>query len=992
MSTGAHREPAETLTRYVRALQRRAFAVYAARALCAALGAGSLALVVVGSFAGPVVTPLFARIALAVLGLLSLGVLVVVAWPFWRLRGPGSCTLIAAREPVLASRVRSALELHAGGGETGSPELVAAHARAVRDALAFVPPAEVVPMRAVRHPSVVAGLGAGMLAASLFAGSDTARAGAHAMLSPARVRDDGLRVAQVVETTSARLVFPSYLGQSAQELSDATELRVPRGTTVELLVTPRLPARQGSLRLGDSAMRMTAAPDGKLFARFVVRENARLALRIRSGRHWYEDERARSVHALADEKPTAKLEPPLLGTTVESHDTLVLRWNARDDHGLSVVELVVRSQDGGEQRRRLWSSLGEDRVQREAEAEALVVPAELGARPGDMLMLWLEARDGDVVSGPNIGVSSSVNLEIATDAQQLSLKLPLLREVLDGALDSLADRLETSLPEAPALAAQRFAELREVSEGWLGKLQVLIGAARKQTSEPGIDVDQLQGVHDRMRRELGREAAVYRGAARAHKQRTETDARVVAEYERDVLLLSDMLAQALVDEARALTQELSDLEQHIGELLEQLRANNSPEAHRELLAEIAKAQRRLRELAQSLSRLSNRVPSEFINREALPQGDARDTLEDLRAAVESGDLDSAERELARLQQEIASLSQNIESGGARFREAHFGARDEALDAARQELGMLNAEQQRLAERTREMVQRAAQRAQGAGAASAEMQRAADELQEDLGRLHDSDPGSHERPWLERARDRMRDAADAMRTGDLSEAHRMQRAAQTSLEQAASSMEQDARMFPGHDGDTRARAREANAAADELRKLGQQLDDALPELGEYVGEGERQRLRGDAEPQREARKKAEQLGEQLGEGPEGMPLSPQGERGLEQAAEAMRRAERALERGDPQAAGLAQEEAGERLSQLEQDLRDKARGAPRPERGERREGGRDGSTQAEGPVRIPGADEFSGPVQMRRRLLDAMREPAPQKYESAVERYYEELLR
>jgi len=38
------------------------------------------------------------------------------------------------------------------------------------------------------------------------------------------------------------------------------------------------------------------------------------------------------------------------------------------------------------------------------------------------------------------------------------------------------------------------------------------------------------------------------------------------------------------------------------------------------------------------------------------------------------------------------------------------------------------------------------------------------------------------------------------------------------------------------------------------------------------------------------------------------------------------------------------------------------------------------------------DEFEGPRRMRRRLLDAMRESAPEGYEEAVRRYYEELLR
>src|SRR5687768_14470500 len=126
----------------------------------------------------------------------------------------------------------------------------------------------------------------------------------------------------------------------------------------------------------------------------------------------------------------------------------------------------------------------------------------------------------------------------------------------------------------------------------------------------------------------------------------------------------------------------------------------------------------------------------------------------------------------------------------------------------------------------------------------------------------------------------------------------------------------------------------------------------------------------------------------------MPLSPQGERELQQAAEAMRRAERALERGDPQSAGLAQDDASERLQQLEESLRQKGESGTRRQPGQRRGEGRggDGGQRADGPVRIPGADEFSGPVQMRRRLLDAMREAAPQEYKSAVERYYQELLR
>jgi hypothetical protein len=991
----AQLDAAHAVDLYVRRLRARAAVLYGVRATCAALGASSLCLVLTGGLSGPVVTPLFARIALGVLALLGLAILAAGLWPLGALRGFGGWRLITARDPYLASRVRSALELR---GTAAPSELVAAHARGVRDAVGALPVSEVVPLDGLRHATVIAGIGCAVLSALLVVGSETVRSGAYALLHPAHVRADGVRVAPVVAAVSARLVYPSYLAMPPAELDDPSRIEAPRGTTVELLVRPRISARQGMLQAGGAQVRMSGAPNGRLFARFVVRESAPLGVRLFSDDHWYEDSEARSVRAIEDEKPEVSLSAPDSGTTIEAQDSVALRWKASDDHGLSSLDLVLRAQNGEEHRRRLWSSLSADKAQRSVEDETLLVPAELGAQPGDVLLAWLEARDSDVVSGPNVGISKTISFEIATGAQRISLRLPRLREVLDGALGSLADRLETSIPAQDHRAQQRFEELRDGADAWLTSLQALIAEGRQSRGDEALDVEQLQGVYERTRRELGREGALYKAGARSDKQRAEADGHVVSEHEHDALLLADMLAQGLVDEARALTQELSDLKNHIADLLKQLKEHKSPEAERALLAEIAKAQRRLRELAQSLARLSNRVPSEFINREALPQGDAKSSLDELRAAVEAGDLDAAERELQALNDQIDDLAKTIDSGGARFREAHFGPRDQAMAAARKQLGTLAAEQNRLADRSHELVKRAADRAKardGASGPSGEMQRAADELEREIGALRDSSPGSAEAPWLERARDRMRDAADAMRTGDMAEARRMSAAADSSLEQAAASLDQDARMFPGHDGETRRRAEAASGASGKLRQLQKQLDQAMPQLGQFVGEPERKQMSGDLDPQRGARHKAEELEEQMSRGPDGTPLSPDGERSMQSAAEAMRRAERALERGDPQGAALAQQDASEQLRQLDEQLARKGQGKQQPGSSggeQRREGGDGNGPIDDSPVRIPGADEFSGPVQMRRKLLDAMREQAPPEFKSSVARYYEELLR
>ena len=990
----AQTDAAHAVVLYVRRLRARAVALYVVRAACAALGATSLCLVLTGGISGPVVTPWFARIALFALVVLAATILVAGLWPLGKLRGLGAWRLLLARDPALASRVRSALELR---DTAASSELAAAHARGVRDAVGACPTHQVVPLDGLRHATVIAGIGCALLSGLLVAGSETVRSGAYALLHPAQVRADGLRVAPVVATVSARMIYPSYLALAPVEVADATRIEAPRGTTVELLLQPRMPSRQGILQIGSSQVRMSAAPNGRLFVRFVVRESGPLGLRVYSDDHWYEDSEGRIVRAIDDKKPEVVLHAPDTGTTVEAQESVSLRFKATDDHGLSSLDLVLRAQNGEEHRRRLWSSLSSDKSKRELSDETMIVPAELGAQPGDVLQAWLEARDSDVVSGPNVGISKTISFEVATDAQQISLRLPRLRDVLDGALGSLADRLESSIPDSEHLAARRFEDLRQGAETWLENLQALLVDARQSSGAEALDVEQLQGVYERTRREFGREAVLYRGGSHGARQRAEADGHIVSEHEHDTLLLADMLAQGLVDEARALTQELGALKNHISDLLKQLREHKSPEAERELLAEVAKAQRRLRELAQSLARLSNRVPSEFINREALPQTDAKSSLDQLRAAVEAGDLDAAERELQALTEQIDDLTEHIDSGGARFREAHFGPRDQAMAEARRQLGTLASEQNRLADRSHELVKRAAERAKardGASGPNAEMQHSADELERDIGALRDSAPNSTESPWLDRARDRMRDAADAMRTGDMAEARRMSSAAANSLGQAASSLEQDARMFPGHNGETRKRAQTANNAEGKLRQLQKQLDQALPQLGQFVGEPERKQMSGDVDPQRGARQKAEELQNQMSHGPDGTPLSPDGERGLQSASEAMRRAERALERGDPQSAALAQQDASEQLRQLDEQLARKGQGKKQAgssgREGDRGRGGR--GTLSDSPVRIPGADEFSGPVQMRRRLLDAMREQAPPEFKSSVARYYEELLR
>jgi hypothetical protein len=167
---------------------------------------------------------------------------------------------------------------------------------------------------------------------------------------------------------------------------------------------------------------------------------------------------------------------------------------------------------------------------------------------------------------------------------------------------------------------------------------------------------------------------------------------------------------------------------------------------------------------------------------------------------------------------------------------------------------------------------------------------------------------------------------------------------------------------------------------------------MPELAERLNDSERQKLRGDAEDQGRTAEAAEQLKDSFDKGPDGLPLSPDASETLEGVRKSMQRAQRALERGRPDEANREQQQASDRLQKLSQSLAEQQRSSGRGNRNGGGQANGSSSASSDAHVHIPGAEEWKSPTELRRRLLDAMRESGPSGYEAAIKRYYQELMR
>ena len=973
--------------RYLVRLRRRAGAMLAIRAACLMGGAGLAVFALASAAIGPVVSVPVAFTVWIAIAAVGGGAAVFGLRGARAIRGSAVARLLADVRPELGSATRSASERDRDARARAlAPELVEAHAARVREALADVPPERVVPLRKLRDPAVLGGLCAAGLAIAFILSFDRSASGAWALLHPTTEDEGGVRMAAIVSRVDARLVFPEYLARTSESLEEVARIDAPRGTSVTLRVETRVRAREGILEIGDTRVRLTATADGELEGRFVVRDDAMLAILVLDeADRWLRDPVQRPLRIVADETPRVALLSPEEDLVVELREEIPLSWEARDDLGLRAIELVVRTADRREIRRRMTSF--DDVAEVEAAGEASVVPATFSAQPGDDLLVWIEAHDGDEVSGPKVGKSVQRRLTVASEATRRAAALADLEGVLDAAVHALADRLETEIPEDRDEAKRRHHRLAASTRRLTSMLSTLAA------SEGALaDADVLSEIARRLERAITREGRLYVGSVAPRPRREDADARIVEELENDTLLLADMMGRAQIEDAAAIARELDDLRRQMVSLLEELRRADSPEARQALMAAIARAQARMRELAQRLAQMARDVPQDYVNYDALPQAETENALEALREAVERGDLDAAEQQLTELQRQIDSIAKTLGGGMEQFAEARFGPRERALAEALDTLAGLEAEQQRLARNSGEVRRRAAERALAETGASGEeaAQRLAQRAEQVARSLERAGSGGPVDPEAyERARQRMQDVHDALSTGDLGEARRMAEEASQDVENVSRDLDLSALMFPGAEGATSEAAREARQAAEQLRDLRRSIDRAIPRVGDFVDEGGQRQMREDGSRQGEVAETADRLAEQLEEGPDGAPLSPETAEGVREARESMDRGRRALERRDPIDASRAQEEAARRLTELREQLE--------REQQQREGGGAGGNQGGEGafdrePVRIPGAEEFEGPMEMRRRLLDAMRESAPAGYEEAVRRYYEDLLR
>jgi Domain of unknown function (DUF4175) len=921
----------------------------------------------------------------------------------------------------------SSMELRASPPEGTSRELLALLHQRASDEARRLPLEEALPARILRAPSLAlaATLLAALLASALF--HRPLRLGAMRLVlgEAAAPPTEPEPIAGDLQLT---YLYPAYTGLPPRVEEGTTgDLHAPKGTEVKLSARADRDLEQAFAVYNGEPVKLEAAGPGRrqLSGSLKLLAPGRWHLRFADGRgRAVAEGPPRPVEIVADQPPQASIsEPQKSEVEVDPQGRLVLHWSATDDYGLGSVALVFQKPGEKEERVPLGAPPSSEVVARRLSGSYSWELGKLGLRAGDRVPFRVEALDQDALDGPKKGSSAQHTLKVFSLAEHHREAIQRVQQLWERLLSLLADRLE----ERPAPVGE--AEGAPWYQASLGRdraalqLSQDLGRAGRELSADKFAPKALAralkntfaSYNPLVQRTVIARSPLQKGAAGHEGQArilTGALAAEVRELEKDVLYLEDLLDQARIDDLREVQRELAESRRELQRLAEKLKSAPDEAAKKALLAEVSRLRERVQELMQRMAELAKGIRDEHLNQEALEtvgkEEDLMGQLSDIQRKLQGGDVDEALRQLDALGKMLQKLEDQLDQKTGERAQEKYAEEGKALREAAAKLSALRERESRLEQKTAQLRRQQGEEARrqfeqkGGKELQKRLLEKAKEAKKEIGKI---DPKVAEPLGLDDALDGLSQRVDelqqALQAGDFAEALEQSQRAELLLQRLKGrlSFEEQVRQLPDQ-GEVR-RAHQASQQAHEaVKEISQKLAQAMP--SGPVSPQQRSELERQQAEQRDLKQQLQGVRDQLAQVGKKVPVfGPQHEQLLQEAQGAMEQAEQKLGQGEPRAAQSGEGQALEKLEKFEQAMKEMAKqggkggqgmpmpwGEPGSERGDEGEGG-DASQER---VEIPDAESSRGPQEFRKKLLDAMKQPPPEKFKDRVKQYYEELVK
>jgi hypothetical protein len=903
---------------------------------------------------------------------------------------------VGSRHAPIASDLLSAVELANAPPRPGAPsrDLVAALIEATASELSTIQPASLLPTRDVPKARIYA-VGAAALNIALLAlvPHMMMRGWKHIVLSSPSPYDGAqLSTLPLVGDLEVRLTYPAYSKRKPVDLpSSSGDLRGLPGTKVQLSGRVLVPAsgvelliengQGGSL---EGAKKIAAKLTGdQMTAEMTIESSSRyrVAVVMPTGERKIE-QAPRAIEAEPDQPPTVQLMAPADVLDVANLRRVELAYVIEDDFAVTTAELVW---EGGKDRGRKAIPLD---AQGRVQGKLMWDIADVQVPSGGAVRYWIEAKDNDNVTGPNIGKSRELTLKVVSPRERHEETLERQQDVAEKLLRNLGSRVVGFGDNLTA----REESSRQLRDAVL-ELASINTAYEKDPHASDVMRKALTAMHDHLDRLATTELKLFpKGATKAPASRfASIDPKLVAQLEDDLLVLADWLDRERLEGLLDINDEITAHQKRLADLLAQYNRTKDPRLLEEIEREMRALDKSYAELEKHRQGMAEDVLDQYVHRDAVQAQQGTSCIAEVRALVAAGKTAEAQTKLEQCQQQQGKGATALEGSLANLRGDKFGDEQKKLDEVMNELADVAKDQDDIASEANRIFEAYARKADDIAKdhqreASKKVSALVDKLRKRLGAINESGLTPFAKEELDIVERRLNDVEHMVDDGDLAEALGMARQAKQSLETIAGELEAALNDDP--------KSKWADATQDALdgvertapvaKELIDELSSLSPKPEQIMSADDLKaldRLRRRQAMNRQRTDKLSDRTKQLGGDLPGDASSELGKK-LGAASEQMGKADERMKARDPSGSREAARSAAEALAKA----RDRARSAARQ--------AQEGTTNDE-PIRIPGADEYRAPERFREELLEAAKRKSapPEGYdEKMIQRYYEELLK
>ncbi|MHB9154153.1 MAG: DUF4175 family protein [Endomicrobiales bacterium] len=469
---------------------------------------------------------------------------------------------------------------------------------------------------------------------------------------------------------TVRYEYPAYTGIAPQEVKGSPSLSALAGTRVTVTARSSKKLKSASLLKTWEGEASAGVNRDLVTVRFTVSTDGSYRIRAQAEDGTTDpDPPEFAVRAGKDEPPRVDLLSPAEDLVIPSDSEIPLVGEARDDFGLTRVELRYKRGDRKEERVTVLS-LPQGTGQKSF--EYLWKTANLNAKPGEKITYCLEAWDNDTHSGPKSSVTPLRFLEI-TDYEREHEKIEEeLRHLKESLLNVLADQTGAR-EKARALEAQfstptchaALREQQQVRAGLQKPADTLKNLLLRMENDPLTDFStftEYRGLAtclEQLRDGPAAEALAALGNrefARAGREQDE----IIAALEKLSLLSGDLWQYQRMRDVMDRSAELRNASRRLSERLGE---GAPPGELRDALEHISGL---LEKIQRQLSQFPQELPEDFVNSPAVKEinmSSYQDLASRLREAIERGDWEKARSLASSFTQDLESLLQTLETAG-----------------------------------------------------------------------------------------------------------------------------------------------------------------------------------------------------------------------------------------------------------------------------------------------------------------------------------------